>query len=388
MSRDLRVVVISDSPLPDARVERSALLYSNLLKADTHLIAPGNPEIINTINNVNKLQHKVEFIPIPNLSKLFRIGVPLHNRRTIHLIRDTIREINPDIVHSHNIFISKIVSDMDVNFFLDDHELYSVQIKSRTEEDKLSKQLRSSIKAVIWSRLEKKLARHALAVITVSHDIANYYKNKFKAKNVIVVPNFPISYEVSAANKITAPKDMINMLITTEDRLKLVYIGKDPVQKTMPYREMRYITKIIEELKDEIELYIIGSRKANLINDNIIALGYIPHMMIYSVLRYMDFGLCTWLPHKLHGFFNPNKVFMYVHSGLTPIVSESLTDVLRYIKDVSVIVSDPLNELKEILIELYNRREEIIAEKHKLIEFANRNILIDYYVKYIKELII
>ena len=43
------------------------------------------------------------------------------------------RESKPDLVHAHNIFSAKIISEFDIPFVFDDHEYTSVYVRGLTE---------------------------------------------------------------------------------------------------------------------------------------------------------------------------------------------------------------------------------------------------------------
>lgn len=384
MSRDLKVVVISDSALPDARVERSALFYSEIIGAETFLIAPGTPVIVNTIVRGLGRSIKLDFITLRNVNKFSRLGVPYYYNLLKRYIGRILRDIDPDFVHVHNIFVGKVVSDVGYNFVLDDHELYSVQVRARTEKSGFLNKYKSLIKSGVWKRLERKLARRARLVITVSRAISNYYREEYGAERVITIPNFPISYELEAASRVGVNEDIGRWVEGFEDHLRVVYIGRDAVESTMPYREMKYVISIIRGFEDRIVFYILGTREKMRIADNILALGYLPHMSLYGVLDYMDVGLCTWLPHRLHSYFNPNKVFLYPHAGLVPVVTSTLIDVINYLDNIVIKVHDPRRELGEILLKLSNAMDEIRLNKNKIMEFARERLILDKYLNKIK----
>ncbi len=390
MVKDLRVAIISDSSLPDARVERTALIYSHVFNLESYLIAPGKPSIIETIVKRLGLNPPLHFVEGFRFHKLARVGIAKYYNRVMDGFKKMLREIDPDLVHAHNIFVAKIVSDLGYDFVLDDHELYSLKIMGRIKKTKLLGYLKSKAKSFIWRRWEKELSERAKYILVVSNWMKNYYEDVYDTEKVSVVPSFPMLIELEVADRMSIDNSLINMINSEDNRLRITYVGSDPIRKKFPYTDLEYMVPIVKKLIDKIDFYIIGIREAKQIDSNIWSLGYVEHLKLLNVLRRMNVGVCAWLPHPLHVYINPNKAYLYAHAGLIQVITSTLKEVIRYIGDFSVIINDPINELEKVLIDLYHRVNELESLRSDIIDFARRKLVLDNYFsifnKILKEL--
>ncbi|MCD6515041.1 MAG: hypothetical protein J7L07_08980, partial [Candidatus Odinarchaeota archaeon] len=113
--------------------------------------------------------------------------------------------------------------------------------------------------------------------------------------------------------------------------------------------------------------------------NSVISLGYVYHLQLYNIMQEMHIGLCSWLPHPFHIFFNPNKVFIYIHSGLLPVLTSSLKEPISYLKPYDIVIDNPLDELQEILMELYEDRKKIEETKCERKNYAMKNLTFDNF---------
>ena len=184
-------------------------------------------------------------------------------------IGKVIKEVKPDIVHAHNIFSAKIISEFELRFIYDDHEYWSQYPKIISEmADTLSWKDKSpsniirtiaiglpvKIRGIIinryalhlWTNWEKEVVSSA-PTITVSDKIAEELRVSGNTDRVFVVPNFPMKSETENIEK---PH--------IHSRLSSVYAGSDGLNKQkIPSRNIDGITDTF--INENIgELTIIG----------------------------------------------------------------------------------------------------------------------------------
>src|SRR5215467_10008603 len=124
----LRILHLSDDPLPDWRVEKSAISASNL-GYETFFMGDGST------NYSNKIFSKIYKI---HWTAKARLGISTSWHYLKKEVAKVIKEVKPDIVHAHNIFSAKMISEFGLPFVYDDHEYWSQFSKIISETDKLS----------------------------------------------------------------------------------------------------------------------------------------------------------------------------------------------------------------------------------------------------------
>jgi hypothetical protein len=67
-----------------------------------------------------------------------RFGIAFYWHSAKKQLEKIIRQARPDIVHAHNIFSAKMISELDLPFVYDDHEYWPLQAKLLKEIDDLS----------------------------------------------------------------------------------------------------------------------------------------------------------------------------------------------------------------------------------------------------------
>jgi glycosyl transferase family 4 len=255
----LRILHLSEGGLPDWRIEKSAISALNL-GYETFFM--GN----NSINHENKIFSKLYKI---NWTAKARLGVSTSWHYLKKEVGKVIKEVKPDIVHAHNIFSAKMISEFGLPFIYDDHEYWSQYPKIISEmADRLSSENKSptnilktiavnlpvKIRRIIinryilhlWTNWEKEVVSSA-PTITVSDKIAEELRALGNTNRVFVVPNFPMKSETE---NIERPH--------IHPRLSSVYAGSDGLNKQkIPSRNIDGITDTFIN-KNIGELTIIG----------------------------------------------------------------------------------------------------------------------------------
>jgi len=306
-----------------------------------------------------------------------------------------LKETRPDVVHAHNIFSAKMVSEFEIPFVYDDHEFWSrlsmllreMVLMRGTIEDESHKsaslknmgiQLMRIRRIVInnyaiklWTNWEKEIVS-SHPTITVSEQIAEQLRTIYHAKKVFVVPNFPMYSEVKDFEK---PHFI--------DSLSSVYAGGDG------HNIDKYPNRNIDDLgntflqKDIGNLVIIGWNDKSTSN-KVKYSGFLPRQDMFREMFNHSIGLIPFKRHWSHIYISPNKAYEYAHAGLAVLTSSGFEPVKQILKEHCITFDDyegmatKLMYFKENLDELYKRRLQIF-------EYARENLIWEKNEKFISE---
>lgn len=361
----LRILHVSDDPLPDARVEKMAYL-SKRKGWETFFAGPA-------CNGFALGENVFDSVSLIFLSRHQRLGMRLgflpYFQWVKRKLKKAISLVRPDIIHAHNVFSAKMACDSGYSFVFDDHEFFSLEKRSDTETGDLSDRTVGKYESWLWSRWEHDVSSEA-PVITVSDGIADAYKNL--GANVFVVPNYPSIYESSKAY---FPEEK-NHAFTA------VYLGDDISTCRRPYRDMRGVINVFKELAS-INLVVIGDKNLHS-EDPISSTGYIHHLKLYDVMSRFHVGLLPWKRHWFHEFANPNKPYMYAHASLAVIVTSSLQNVVKAFEGRARTIDD-FSELKDVLLEFSQNVEATIKEGKNNKRYASDNFVFERYESKVME---
>jgi glycosyltransferase involved in cell wall biosynthesis len=369
--------------LPDWRIEKSALTDLNL----GHEVVFGGMKSRYTGNVFSKV-FQIQWTPRA------RRAVPFYWHSVKKQLEKVLNETKPDVIHAHNIFSAKMVSEFRIPFVYDDHEYWSrlsmllreMVLKKRTSEDKSVKNMLSQMTSVrrrainayairLWTSWEKEIVS-SHPTITVSEQIAAEMRISYHAKNVFVVPNFPMFSEVKDFEK---PR--------FHNSLSSVYAGGDGRNID------KYPNRNIDDLdntflqKDIGNLVIIGWNGTSS-SDRISYAGFLPRQDMFQEMFHHSIGLIPWKQHWSHNFISPNKVYEYAHAGLVVACTCSFSVIKEILKEHCVTFEDyadmasKLMYFKENLDELYNKRLQIFGyARDKLIWEKNEKNIMEAYKK-------
>jgi glycosyltransferase involved in cell wall biosynthesis len=378
---NLRILHLSHEGLPDWRVEKSAISAS---KVGHEVIFAGRKSPVSYDRKIFLKIYEV------NWTAKARLGIPFYWRTVKKQIEKLIRDVKPDIVHAHNIFSAKMISEFGVPFVYDDHEYWSRSSRLLIEmAEKLTfrKKTKADIAKYIavdlpihlrrifinryaislWTNWEKELVS-STPTITVSNRIAEELGVIGNNTNrVFVVPNFPMKLEVQALEK-----------PYFHNRLSSVYAGGDGHnQEKYPNRNMDGLTDTFTNY-DIGHLTIIGWEGESA--EKVRYTGFISRQAMYSEMSKHSIGLIPWKKHWSHLFTSPNKPYEYAHAGLFVMCTSCLKPVSETLKENCFTfenyndLASQLEYFKENLDELYNKRL-------KIFEFARNNLIWENYEK-------
>ena len=249
----MRILHLSDDGLPDWRVEKSALTAK---KAGHEVFFGGR------LNNDAKSTIFSEIHRI-NWTAGAMVGIPYYYHRVKKQIEKLVKQLGPDIIHSHNIGSAKISHDLGLPAVFDDHEYF--RMLSRVNAENIHLQNTTNLKSGFdrvkqnmklsfisrqsisnWTNWEKELVL-SVPTITVSEQIANELREvgDGKTKEIIVVPNFPLETEISFKEP------------QAHGHLSSVYAGGDSKHKQVTNRDISGLTNLFAD-NDIGNLTIIG----------------------------------------------------------------------------------------------------------------------------------
>jgi glycosyltransferase involved in cell wall biosynthesis len=370
--------------LPDWRIEKSALTDLNL----GHEVVFGGMESKYTGNIFSKI-FQIQWTPRA------RRAVPFYWHSVKKQLEKVLNETKPDVIHAHNIFSAKMVSEFRIPFVYDDHEFWPIYVKRQSEASKQSqknvqtfsrawpravarkvlRELLASKAIRLWTSWEKEIVS-SHPTITVSEQIAAEMRISYHAKNVFVVPNFPMYSEVKDFEK---PR--------FHNSLSSVYAGVEAKGEITPaHRNIDgFISTFLEE--DIGNLVIIGWKGTSSSN-KVRYTGFLPRQDMFREMFNHSIGLIPFRRHWSHVYISPNKAYEYAHAGLVVLTTSAFEPVKEILKEHCVTFEDyadmasKLMYFKENLDELYKKRLQIFGyARDNLIWEKNEKNIIEAYKK-------
>jgi glycosyltransferase involved in cell wall biosynthesis len=380
----MRILHVSHESLPDWRIEKSAISAAN---SDNKVFFAGRVSNSYSGNAFSKI-YKIGW------TAKARLGLPFYWHSVKKQVEKVLNETKPDVIHAHNIFSAKMVSEFGIPFVYDDHEYWSrlsmllreMVLKKRTSEDKSVINMLSQMTSVrrrainayairLWTSWEKEIVS-SHPTITVSEQIAAEMRISYHAKNVFVVPNFPMFSEVKDFEK---PR--------FHNSLSSVYAGGDGRNID------KYPNRNIDDLdntflqRDIGNLVIIGWNGTSS-SDRISYAGFLPRQDMFHEMFHHSIGLIPFRRHWSHVYISPNKAYEYAHAGLVVLTTSAFEPVKEILKEHCVTFEDyadmasKLMYFKENLDELYNKRLQIFGyARDKLIWEKNEKNIMEAYKK-------
>jgi glycosyltransferase involved in cell wall biosynthesis len=385
----MRILHVSHESLPDWRIEKSAITASNL----------GNDVFFaGKLSNDYSRKSFAKIYKI-NWNAKARLGLPYYSDSIKKQLDQVLKETKPDVIHAHNIFSAKMVSEFGIPFVYDDHEYwsrlsqllreiarakdlhgestrhkgYSKMMLSKATN--IRRSLINSYAIKLWTKWEQEIVS-SHPTITVSEQIATDLRTNYNAKDVFVVPNFPMFSEVRDFEK---PR--------YHDSLSSVYAGGDGnnIDK-YPNRDIDNLDTTF--LQHGIgDLVVIGwSAKSPSIK--VRYTGFLPRQEMYREMFNHSIGLVPFKRHWSHVYISPNKAYEYAHAGLVVLSTSGFEPINTILGEYCITFEDyedmasKLKYFKENLDELYKRRLRIFEfARENLIWEKNESSIIEAYKK-------
>ena len=363
----MRILHLSDDGLPDWRVEKSALTA----KKAGHEVFFGGRLDDNAKSTIFSEIHRI------NWTAGAMVGIPYYYHRVKRQIVKLVKQLGPDIIHSHNIGSAKISHDLGLPAVFDDHEYFGMLSRVNSENIKLQNtqnlksgfdRIKQNMKVSFisqqsisnWTNWEKELVL-SVPTITVSEQIANELREVAdgKTKEIIVVPNFPLETEISFKE----PQD--------HGHLTSVYAGGDSKHKQVTNRDISGLTNLFAD-NDIGNLTIIGWEHAES-SEKYKATGFLPRDKMFSEMSQNSIGLIPWKKHWSHPFLNPNKAYEYAHAGLFVMLTSDLRSVVSTLEDNCLTFED-YDDLASKLEYFRSNTDELYERRLKIFNYARKNL--------------
>lgn len=287
-------------PTYDTRIyhKECRTLASN--KYETYLIINGkNDEISDGVNIVS--------LPEKN-NRLYR----MIKKRNIALQKAI--EINADVYHFHDpelIPIGRKLKNMGKKVIYDVHEDVPKQVLTK---EWLKCNFVRKIISKLFNIYEKKSAKHFDAIICVSDDIAENFRQK-GINNTVILRNFPVLSDIQQIPK----KENV------KEKSTVIYAGG-----LTKIRGIKEIVKSMELLNGTVELWLLGTWENEEYKNECMKcggwkytkyFGSIPQKQVYGYMKSADIGIVNFLPMENHIKALPNKPFEYMACRLPMIMS-------------------------------------------------------------------
>ena len=379
----MKVLHLSDYALPDWRIEKSAI---SALNRNYQVFFAGLPS--HTNNNIFSKIYEIKWTPRA------RRAFPYYWYCVKKQIKKIVREARPDIIHAHNIFSAKMVSEIDIPFVYDDHEYWPSYVRRQIESYNLSleqsgrnndnprKIIRHAILRLLNYRFlklglgwEKQLVS-STPTITVSENIATELRQLGGTNKVFITPNFPMKNEIMDIQPPTFHKELIS-----------VYAGIEPKNNIkIAHRNMVGFVDIFNRYNDVGSLIMIGVDEpsnnapspSDPSNSRVAYKGFLPRHMMYREMQNSSVGIVPFRKHWSHKYISPNKAYEYAHAGLVVLCTSSLVPIKNILRDYCLTFEgyeDMISQLRDCRDNI----EKIYEKRLGVYEFAKANLLWENY---------
>jgi Glycosyltransferase Family 4 len=362
----LKILHINDGDLDDPRIVNSAITGKkagyDVYFCGTNKTAPLNTDVFKDKIEIDFTREAKLAKPIVSFLNYWPwYPYPQEARRMKRQLNEVINQIRPDLIHAHNIFAGRYASSFGIPMVLDDHELYSVEVKAEYDwANNVRTRMKAKFKAELWAAFEHELgAKHP--IITVSGGIADHHKQY--CEDVFVVPNYPRLNEMKS----------INLTMATKGRVQSVYLGRDPVSNPSSFRDISQLHEIFsdrEQVGSLVRIGVVGPT-----TPTIRSLGLLRMEDAYRIMQEQcHIGLVPWRRHWFHKYCVPNKVYEYAHCGLWLITIDDLHPVVNDFGSLC----DTFETYQELssLLEYYNTYSDELNEKRlQSLKHAQTNLI-------------
>lgn len=387
----MRILHLSDYALPDWRIEKSAI---SALNRDYQVFFAGLPSSSHSSNGVFLKVYEINWTPRA------RRAFPYYWYCVKKQLKRIIHEVRPDIVHAHNIFSAKMISELDIPFVYDDHEYWPSYVRRQIESsdasfvhsNKNNENPRTIMHKTILRLLNYRFLRLGLKwerqlvsstpTLTVSESIATELKTLGNTSKVFITPNFPLKNEIK---DIPTPK--------FHKELTSVYAGIEPKNDNkIAHRNMEGFVDIFNRHNDIGSLTMIGTEEPSYntsspikaIHPMVTYRGFLPRDIMYQEMQNNSIGLIPFKRHWSHKYISPNKAYEYAHAGLLVMCTSSLVPIKNILKDYCLTFED-YDDMISHLRYCKDNIEKIYEKRTGVYQFAKENLIWENYEQNIFE---
>lgn len=330
-----------------------------------------------TIHSDIRLGHKVSFIgldvkdpkDVPNVHTLnMSLRDTLFRMKKFQTaLKKLVKQIDPDVIHAHNIFLARAALDLGYPLVYNDHEYWSKDMLANNPfalpwtKEFLKKKVTWVYRYLKISSWEKQVLSKSVVIVT-HENVAKEHRKR--CKWVFVIPNMPERREV---------ENIWSPALKSKREFDATYIGNDFTRKSYPFRQSYQAFSILH--KKGVKMIVIGDRKLK--SDEFVrSVGYVPHDEMYKYTIQAKTGLIPWNPHPCLQYKDSNKFYIYMHSGAFPIIPY----FMKPQHDEFCLRFKKVHEIPA-LIEQAKRQDNV----KEIIEYAKKYHLWEYYEERLKQ---
>jgi len=365
-----RIVIVSLERYPDIRIERE--IYT-LIKYGYEVILLSDIKDYECVVFKRKTS-SLRCIKFKPDTLTYNLIEPWFTK-TVLKVEKTLKILRPDIVLAINPVAGSIIKNTGYPMVIDNREYYYHKIRYTPLNIPSGgfcervKYFVGSIrrKWIYWvKKLEAQLAEEH-PMIFPSQEAAMDFAHRFhiSLRHVYSLKNYPTLFEIQWTEE-----------IKNKDWILFGYIGQDIVTKT-PYRNLSITIETLCNMikKSRTKVIVAGLDYSYKCFKGI---GYLSLDNLYRLLSFVDFGIASWNPHKIHWYFSPNKVYQYAIAGTIPIIVSTLKSVLKDLKDVAMTIEACTNDsfrrnLKLLLGRILNMKMDEIIDRREKTMYLSRN---------------
>ncbi len=317
------IVMVSHSASPDKRIDQEAE-YLAKQGHKLYLICgrKGKEE------SLSKVYEEIYTIPLNRMQQAFYyLPVRVASKKYAKIFA----KIKPDVIHAHDLMAAYIVSfiiDKNVKFVYDDHEVWELTRKQKSE--KIKNPIKSLIRKKMYldsKRLNKKIMKKADLVIVVNDYWIKFYEERgIDPKKIIAIENFPKKELIDEALK---REDLIDDFFIKDPRRKAVVSSSSAKITFDTSRNVLNYAKAISELDDWV-LVIFGPKDEKLVELGAHFVPYKPLIEYLSCCSKCDVAIHPVILNERSHYGSPNRIFESALLGLRIISSKAKTLVDKF----------------------------------------------------------
>jgi len=354
----MRILHVSDDPLPDGRVLRAAR-YMRELGHQVFFAGPLSPTLET---------HPFEEVTTLPWTARARLRIPPYWGAMSRRLEGILHRLRPDILHAHNICSAKLCMETSYPFIYDDHEYISRELLALGEKLPANTGLKGHIafrmSLFLWARWEKEVVTNG-PVVTVCNTTAQEHQSL--GGRAYVIPNMPDKEDavLLAGSPANPPAEF-----------SVAYSGVDRWDRQVPFRSMEGFMDLFHR-HDIGKLVVYGDQDLKT-RVPVYSVGFLSRSELLRRIGENSVGVIPWLPHWFHRYCNPNKAYDYAHAGLPVVSPHDLTPVTESLGRFCFCFKD-YDSLSKLLAGLRQSRDNIVKLRGEIRRFAASNLTFERY---------
>jgi len=351
-----RILMVTHSHSPDKRIDQEAE-YLAKEQYEIHLICgkrkptESTPTYYKSIHTIPLLKTQQAFLSIPV-------------RKAAKKYLKIIKEIQPDIIHAHDLMAANVVSlilPKGTKFIFDDHEIMELKRKNKAQRSpNIAKKIVRYILYLLSIRARKKVMKKANSVIVVNNYFIEFYRKRgVDHKKIIVLENFPKKELISKA---LAQKELVDEFFINDPRKKLVHSTSTSSIEMDLDRNVNSYIEAINKLDDWV-MVIFGPNVEEMESKGVRFIQRKPILEYLVCVAHCNVTIHAPLIDERSNHASPNRVFESALLGVQ-VISNKVSSLLEKMNNMIIWLEEeeiPPERITEILnnIEKYPSGKEL-----------------------------